>query len=102
MSEVHISTDRPIWPQGIDRPALSPPPENLDWDLWLGPAPARPYGELTDEARQVSRDALSSVRLARLVGFRHRALGDMACHLINMAFHGLDLRNPVSVHGQPS
>jgi len=42
--EVHASTDRPIWPQGIDRPAETPPvPCNLHWDLWLGPAPERPY-----------------------------------------------------------
>jgi len=42
--EVHLWTDRPIWPQGIDRPKDTPPvPQNLDWDLWLGPAPYRPY-----------------------------------------------------------
>src|SRR5262245_17582396 len=42
--EVHVWTDRPIWPQGIDRPKDSPPaPATLDWDLWLGVAPWRPY-----------------------------------------------------------
>src|SRR5216684_1580688 len=41
--EVHVWTDRPIWPQGIDRPASSDVPSTLDWDLWLGPAPQRPY-----------------------------------------------------------
>jgi len=49
--EVHIWTDRPnrgvfgeYWPQGVDRPKDTPPvPETLDWDLWLGPAPERPY-----------------------------------------------------------
>lgn len=49
--EVHIWTDRPLnglskvyWPQGVDRPEDRPPvPETLDWDLWLGPAPERPY-----------------------------------------------------------
>jgi len=41
--EVHIWTDRPIWPQGIDRPTDTPPvPPDLDWDLWLGPAPLSP------------------------------------------------------------
>ncbi len=49
--EVHVWTDRPLngindvyWPQGVDRPKETPPvPETLDWDLWLGPAPYRPY-----------------------------------------------------------
>jgi predicted dehydrogenase len=49
--EVHVWTDRPsnglfneYWPQGVDRPKDTPPaPDTLDWDLWLGPAPQRPY-----------------------------------------------------------
>ncbi len=42
--EVHVWTDRPIWPQGMGRPRETPPaPATLNWDLWLGPAPARPY-----------------------------------------------------------
>jgi len=42
--EVHAWTNRPIWPQAIDRPADHPPvPSSLHWDLWLGPAPERPY-----------------------------------------------------------
>ena len=54
--------NRPIWPQGGDRPKREPVPANLKWDLWIGPAPLRPYGQ-----------GLSSVLLARLVGFRHAA-----------------------------
>ena len=42
--EVHAWTDRPIWPQGIDRPEGTPPvPKNIHWDLFLGPMPERPY-----------------------------------------------------------
>jgi hypothetical protein len=42
--EVHNWSSRPYWPQGVARPEGAPPvPEGLDWDLWVGPAPARPY-----------------------------------------------------------
>lgn len=86
VKEVHVWTDRPIWPQGIDRSAEKPVPATLDWDLWLGPAAARPYGE-------------------HYHGFEWRgwwdfgtgALGDMACHTVNLPFMALDLRNPTSV-----
>ena len=44
VKEAHVWTDRPIWPQGIGRPKDTPKaPETLDWNLWLGPAPLRPY-----------------------------------------------------------
>ena len=44
--EIHVWTDRPAgwWPQGEERPSDTPAiPSTLDWDLWLGPAQARPY-----------------------------------------------------------
>src|SRR5262245_57735022 len=42
--ELHVRSNRPIWPQGIDRPpGEDAVPASLDWNLWLGPAPARPY-----------------------------------------------------------
>ena len=42
--EVHNWSSRPFWPQGIERPATADPvPPGLDWDLWLGPAPERPF-----------------------------------------------------------
>ena len=42
--EVHCWTNRPIWPQGMPRPTDTPPvPDGLDWDLWIGPSPMRPY-----------------------------------------------------------
>lgn len=44
VSQVLNWSNRPSWPQGIERPTDTPPvPEGLDWDLWVGPAPARPY-----------------------------------------------------------
>ncbi|MCX6634617.1 MAG: Gfo/Idh/MocA family oxidoreductase, partial [Acidobacteria bacterium] len=42
--EVHVWSDRPIWPQALARPEEAvPAPATLDWDLFLGPAPKRPY-----------------------------------------------------------
>lgn len=42
--EVHNWSSRPYWPQGIARPANPQPvPAGLDWDMWLGPAPERPF-----------------------------------------------------------
>jgi hypothetical protein len=42
--EVHCWTNRPVWPQGMPRPTDTPPvPDGLDWDLWIGPSPMRPY-----------------------------------------------------------
>jgi predicted dehydrogenase len=86
VKEVHVWTNRPIWPQGIDRPAPKPVPANLDWDLWIGPAQMRPYG-----------DGYHTFAWRGFWDFGTGALGDMACHTVNMPFMALDLRNPVSV-----
>ncbi len=84
--EVHVWTNRPIWPQGIDRPAEKPVPANLDWDLWIGPAKMRPYG-----------DGYHTFAWRGFWDFGTGALGDMACHTVNLPFMALDLLNPTSV-----
>lgn len=86
VSEVHVWTNRPIWPSGMDRPIPIDPPANLHWDLWLGPAPVRPYGR-----GYVPSDWRG------YWDFGTSALGDMACHTVNLPFMALDLRNPTSV-----
>ncbi len=86
VSEVHIWSNRPIWPQGIDRPPAAEPPSGLHWDLWLGPAPARPY----------AKGYVPGVWKG-FWDFGTGALGDMACHTVNLAFMALDLRDPVSI-----
>ncbi len=69
--EFHTWTNRPIWPQGGDRPEGSDPvPENLDWDAWIGPAAMRPY----------KRDVYHPFKWRGFVDFGSGALGDMACH----------------------
>ncbi len=91
VTEVHVWTNRPIWPQGGDRPDPAPVPENLDWDSWLGPAPERPYGP-----------GYHPFAWRGWWDFGTGALGDMACHTLNMPFAGLDLRDPVSVQAETS
>lgn len=88
--EVHASTDRPIWPQGIDRPTDTPPvPPNLHWDLWLGPAPERPY-----------HPVYHPFNWRGWWDFGTGALGDMGCHILDTAFWALELGAPVSVEAE--
>jgi predicted dehydrogenase len=91
VTEIHIWTNRPIWPQGIARPKPGERPSHLNWDLWLGPAPERPFA-----------DAYHTFKWRGWWDFGTGALGDMGCHEINMAFMGLDLRNPASVQAVTS
>ncbi len=87
--EVHAWTDRPggRWKQGVDRPEETPPvPPTLDWDLWLGPAPERPYNPI-----------YCPFTWRGWWDFGTGALGDMACHILDPAFWALDLGYPRSV-----
>ena len=87
ISEVHVWTNRPVWPQGIERPTVvSGIPNKVRWHEWLGPAPTRPYHE-----------AYHPFKWRGFWDFGTGALGDMACHTLNMPFMALMLRDPVSV-----
>ena len=90
--EVHVWTNRPVWPQGIDRPKDKPPvPDTLDWDLWLGPAPDRPY-----------HPAYLPFKWRGWWDFGTGALGDMGCHNQDLAYWALELRDPISVEAKSS
>ena len=89
VQEVHVWTDRAgtpkhfWWPQGGTRPAgADPVPAGLNWDAWLGPAPQRPYLGTYKERQVPGQVGLSALRVARLVGLRHRHLGrhGLPCH----------------------
>jgi predicted dehydrogenase len=92
--EVHIWTDRPAkgffqryWPQGIERPSeVVPVPDTLNWDLWLGPAPHRPYHPV-----YVPHDWRG------WWDFGTGALGDMGCHAFDPIFRALKLGHPTSL-----
>jgi predicted dehydrogenase len=90
--EVHVWTNRPVWPQGIDRPTETPPvPAHLHWDLWLGPAPERPY-----------HPAYLPFNWRGWLDFGTGALGDMGCHTANLPFMALKLGLPQSVEAESS
>jgi predicted dehydrogenase len=88
--EVHIWSNRPIWPQGQVRPTEEKPvPESIHWEEFLGPAPFRPY-----------HDAYMPFNWRGWLDFGTGALGDMACHTTNMAVTALQLYHPVAVEAE--
>ena len=87
--EVHSWTDRPKgwWPQGVGRPKDTPPvPDSLDWDLWLGPAPQRPYNP-----------AYLPFKWRGWWDFGTGPLGDMGIHNSSPIFWALKLGYPQSI-----
>jgi predicted dehydrogenase len=108
VKEVHVWTNRPIWPQGSDAILQVPaarqaalaamhftaagelkydqPPKNVHWDLFLGPAPERPYAKI-----------YHPFSWRGWLDFGTGALGDMACHTANMAFRALKLGYPKTI-----
>ena len=90
--EVHNWSSRPLWPQGHDRPEKGEPvPPGLDWNLWVGPSPERPY---------------HSVYLPFIWrgwrDFGTGALGDMGCYSFDTIFRVLKLTSPVCVEASPN
>ena len=83
---IYCYTDRPIWPQGVARPATaSPIPPELNYDLWLGTAPQKDYF-----------DGVLPFNWRGWWDYGTGALGDMACHIMAPAFAILNLGYPVS------
>lgn len=86
VKEVHCWSNRPIWPQGITWPTQADPnPENLDWELWLGPASDRPYYK-----------ECHPFKWRGFWDFGTGAFGDMGCHILNWPYTALDLDSPVT------
>lgn len=97
--EAHVWTDRPsnglfgeYWPQGVERPKETPAvPSTLDWDLWLGPAPERPF-----------HPAYLPFKWRGWWDFGSGALGDIGCHAFDPVFRALKLGAPTSVQASSS
>lgn len=86
---VEAFTDRPIWPQGLERPAeVQPVPSTLNWEAFIGPAPMRPYNEI-----------YTPWNFRGWWDFGTGALGDMACHILHSVYKGLNLGYPTKVQG---
>jgi predicted dehydrogenase len=94
VTEVHVWTNRPIWPQApkiTDKnpPPLAPIPKGVHWDEFLGPAPERPYAS-----------GIHPFAWRGFWDYGTGAIGDMACHTANMAFMALELDHPVHVSAE--
>jgi predicted dehydrogenase len=110
VKEVHVWTNRPIWPQGTEailkvdaarnaaygalhgktaELSYAKPPSHVHWDLFLGPAPNRPYAPI-----------YHPFSWRGWWDFGTGALGDMACHTANMAFRALNLGSPTSIEAK--
>ena len=107
VTEVHIWSNRPLWPHGMTRPTGSDAvPDTFDWEMWLGPAPKRPW---------VSQWPAESLALQQVNRFKPRpavyhpwnfrgwydfgtgALGDMGCHHWNTPRRALKLGHATAV-----
>lgn len=90
--EVHSWTSRPYWPQAVaQRPAAEAIPPQLDWDLWLGPAPARPYAS-----------GYHPTNWRGFWDFGTGALGDRGPHQLDPAFYALELTSPERIEAESS
>ncbi len=89
VKKVEAFTDRPIWPQGLNRPEKAEKPaKTLNWDLFLGPAKYRDYNAI-----------YTPWNWRGWWDFGTGALGDMACHILHPVFKGLKLGYPTKVQG---
>ena len=92
VKEVHVWTNRPVWPQSKGLKVAEPAtPGSVHWDEWIGPANKRPYSP-----------EIHPFKWRGFWDFGTGALGDMACHTLNMSYMALDLKFPTSVDATSS
>lgn len=92
VKEAHSWTNRPIWPQGQERPnQVMIVPETLNWDLFIGPARDRPY-----------HSTYTPWNWRGWWDFGTGAFGDMACHVMDPIYRALQLDAPYSIQGSSS
>lgn len=87
ISQQRWAADSENFTTGPDFPQGTPPvPDGLDWDLWLGPAPYRPY-----------HPAYLPFKWRGWWQFGSGTLGDMGCHMLDIPFWGLGLEHPIQI-----
>ncbi len=92
VGELHIWCDHPVYPCSLVRPSeAETPPPGMDWDLWLGPAPFRPY-----------HSAYHPWKWRPWWDFGSGTVGDMGCHSFHAYFNELSLGAPSAVYGAGS
>jgi predicted dehydrogenase len=85
--EVINWSSRPFWAQAVERPKETEPvPDGLDWNLWLGPAPERPFNH-----------AYLPFVWRGWTDFGCGSLGDMGCYSYDTIFRVMRLETPLSV-----
>ena len=102
--EVHVWTNRPVWPQGQavadwvkDHPKGDPIQAGLNWDAWLATAKRRPFlGAYGKDVKaydpwKLGRNVYHRFTWRGFYDFGCGAFGDMACHTMNLPFRGLEL-----------
>jgi predicted dehydrogenase len=102
--EVHVTTDRPSWPQGaghFKKEDQAQPPHGMHWDTWLGPRPVRPYALSKIVDPKTKKEEITGTyhpgRWRGWLDFGCGALGDMAPHLMDSAVWSLNLTGSCTV-----
>ena len=104
VKEVHVWTNRPVWPQGNEvakwvkaHPKADPLKKTLNWDAWLATAKDRPFldgygkGVKAYDPWNLGKNVYHRFTWRGFYDFGAGAFGDMACHTMNLAFRGLEL-----------
>ncbi len=87
VKEIHAWTNRPIWPQGFQVPPdKEPVPAGVDWDQWIGPAPWVEYSR-----------HIAPFNWRGWWNYGTGALGDMACHIMDVGYWAMQTNSPRSV-----
>ena len=102
--EVHVWTNRPVWPQGVNvakwvksHPKGDKLRPGLNWDAWLATAKSRPFLDQYPKDADVydpwnlGKNVYHTFTWRGFFDFGAGAFGDMACHTMNLAFRGLEL-----------
>ncbi len=89
IKEVHVWVGKG-WGGGDLPTNIEPPPANLSWDLWLGPAAVRPYAP----------GRYHPAQWRRWWEFGQGTLGDMGCHYMDLPFWALQLRHPIQCQAE--